>query len=169
MPVSTPLAAATTSPPPPPSPTHTHTHTHTRTHTHTHTHTHIRILLVYGIHPPPPQPYPGSTRKQSVVVSGQTGRPQVLSGMDANQVVLLTSGRANKVFLFCAAVCTHGLCEDAFAAASAEVLQLLILPCAVLWSKESGYCLAQLVELFAPSELQTREAPTQDTARGSNG
>jgi hypothetical protein len=54
------------------------------------------------------------------------------------------------MFLFCAGVTTHGECMAAISEAT-SVVRLLALPCAVVWSKASNYCLVQLVELFTCS------------------
>jgi hypothetical protein len=66
------------------------------------------------------------------------------------------------MFVFCGGLSTHGEClldfeMDASMVEHFPLLQLLALPCAVVWSKGSGYCLVQLVELFEPSEAQKKK------------
>jgi hypothetical protein len=66
------------------------------------------------------------------------------------------------MFVFCGGVSTNCEClldfeMDASMVEHLPLLQLLALPCAVVWSKGSGYCLVQLVELFVPSEAQKKK------------
>ena len=128
-------------------------------HTHTHTHTRIHILPMFNMYTPP---YPGSTRGQTNGDSLLTKqRPQFLTAENNNVVSVFVAG-FETMFVFCGGLSTHGEClldfeMDASMVEHFPLLQLLALPCAVVWSKGSSYCLVQLVELFEPSEAQKKK------------
>jgi hypothetical protein len=111
----------------------------------------------------PTPPYPGSLRGPTQVHSPlpqQRQRPQCIV-WDGEDVVSVVVGKFEKTFVFVAGVGTHGPCLLDFEmtpmmAKELPLLRLLRLPCAIVWSEESGYCLVQLTQLFKPSVAQKK-------------